>query len=347
MEARGIHASSRFAKGVALSVVMLAVCGGMWAIWRAPLSTDDATIDAEVVHVAAVVGGRVVDLPIHENELIRKGALLFRIDPAPYQTAVATAQANLDIAEAAHDAQRRVIATQQSGARLARQQTQRAETNLALTARTEERLAPLTAKGYVAVQQLDQAQVAKRDAGTSLRQAREQELAARQAVGIDAGSEAGVRAAAAALENAKRALQDTEVRASHDGRVVGLNVSTGEIVAPAQSLFTLINTEEWFASANFRETELQSLKPGVCATVYSMIDRRHPIRGEIVSLGYGVLATDRINLPRALPYVQPSLNWVRVAQRFPVRIRLEEPPEALARLGASAMVEVGGGAACR
>jgi len=128
---------------------------------------------------------------------------------------------------------------------------------------------------------------------------------------------------------------------------VGLGISTGEVVAPSQSLFTLINTEEWFASANFRETDLSQIRAGECVTVYSMLDRREPIKGIVDSIGFGVTEADKIDIPRAAPYVEPSLNWVRVAQRFPVRIRLESPPERLVRLGASAIVEVAHGRACR
>jgi multidrug efflux system membrane fusion protein len=126
-----------------------------------------------------------------------------------------------------------------------------------------------------------------------------------------------------------------------------LTISTGEVVAPSQALFTLINAEEWFASANFREIDLNRIEPGACVTVYSMIDRRVAMKGVVESIGYGVLDAEKIDLPRAAPYVQPSLNWVRVAQRFPVRIRLENPPERLVRLGASAIVEVAHGRACR
>jgi multidrug efflux system membrane fusion protein len=111
-------------------------------------------------------------------------------------------------------------------------------------------------------------------------------------------------------------------------------------------VFTLINTEEWFASANLRETDLASVHAGDCVTVYSMLDRRLPVRGIVDSIGWGVLDQDRINLPRSLPYVERSLNWVRVAQRFPVRIRLEDPPAQIMRLGASAVVEVKHGRQC-
>ncbi len=312
-----------------------------------PPSTDDSTIDADVVHVAAAVGGRVTELPVHENDLVPKGSLLFQIDPVPYRLALEQAAANLDLARATLETQRRFVSTQRSSAVVALDQARRAETNLGLTARTADRLKPLTDRGYVPQQELDQAQVAHRDAASSLSQAQEQERAARRAIDTVAAAEAGVEAAKAAFANAQRALDDTTVRAMHAGRVVGLTASTGEMVLPSQSLFTLVNTEEWFAVANLRETELAAVAIGDCATVYSMIDRRQPMKGTVTGVGWGVQDDDRINLPRSVPYVKPSVNWVRVAHRFPVRIRLEGPPQALVRLGASAEVQVRHGAACR
>jgi multidrug efflux system membrane fusion protein len=179
-----------------------------------------------------------------------------------------------------------------------------------------------------------------------LQQAQVQQLAAVQAIDTVQAGESLVAARQAALALAKRNLEDTTVLATHDGLVVGLTVSSGEFVVPGQSLFTLINTEEWFASANLRETDLASVHTGDCVTVYSMIDRRLAIRGIVDSIGWGVLDQDRINLPRSVPYVERSLNWVRVAQRFPVRIRLEGPPPQVMRLGASAVVEVKHGRQC-
>ena len=99
--------------------------------------------------------------------------------------------------------------------------------------------------------------------------------------------------------------------------------------------------------ANFRETELKAIAVGDCATAYSMIDRSRAIKGAVQGIGSGVLDSDRVNLPRSVPYVERSLNWVLVSQRFPVRIRLENPPQELMRLGATAVVEVKHGAACR
>jgi membrane fusion protein, multidrug efflux system len=310
-------------------------------------TTSDSSIDADVVHVAAAVGGKVLEIPVSENDSVARGDLLFQIDPVPYQQAVAQAEADLHIAEAELETRRRTLSTQRSTALIAGDETKNALENHQLAKRTADRLRPLAASGYVPKQQLDQAEVAERDTATALAQAQERHAAAVTAIDTEAAAEAAVRARRAALAIAQRALENTTVRAPHDGLVVGLTISSGETIAPAQTLFTLINTEEWYAVANFRETELDAIAIGDCATVYSMLDRKVPIRGTVQGIGWGVLDQDRISLLGRVPYVERSLNWVRVAQRFPVRIRLENPPPHLMRLGASAVVEMKHGAQCR
>jgi len=350
MKAAGKRTSGQpIGKLISLAIIVLAIIAAVYIERRSARlpSTDAATLDADVVHVASAVGGRISEISVTENMLVSKGDLLFQIDPVPYRLAVAQTEADLAVAEAALATQERLLSTQRSAAKVAAEQVHRAETNLELANRTVERLKPLAAKGYVPAQQLDQAETTRHDAETSLQQARVQEAAAIAAIDTDAGAEATVRARKAALAIARRALEDTSVRATHTGRVVGLTVSSGEMITPSQTLFTLVNTEEWFAVANFRETDLAAISVGDCATVYSMIDRVQPIKGVVQGIGAGVLDTDRVNLPRSLPYVERSLNWVRVAQRFPVRVQIKEPPEQLMRLGASAVVEVKHGPACR
>jgi multidrug efflux system membrane fusion protein len=333
---------------VSLAIVAAAVGLGGYALHRSSImpTTDDASIDADVVHVAAEVGGRIVSIPVEENGHVSKGDLLFQIDPAPYQLSVDQARANLEVAKATLETQRRFLSTQRSSAAIAADQMRSAETNLDLATRTVERLGPLAARGYVPTQQLDQAQTAQRDAVSSLQQARERQAASVRAIDTDAAAIATVQARQAELAIAERHLHDTTVRATHAGRVVGLAVLSGEMVAPGQSLFTLVNDEAWFAVGNFRETDLHAIAVGDCVTVYSMIDRTAAIKGVVQGLGAGVLDTDRITLPRSVPYVQRSLNWVIVAQRFPVRVRLVDPPPHLVRLGATSVVEIKHGASC-
>ncbi|MEA2778067.1 MAG: rane fusion protein multidrug efflux system [Acetobacteraceae bacterium] len=333
---------------VSLAIVAAAVGLGGYALHRSSImpTTDDASIDADVVHVAAEVGGRIVSIPVEENGHVSKGDLLFQIDPAPYQLSVDQARANLEVAKATLETQRRFLSTQRSSAAIAADQMRSAETNLDLATRTVERLGPLAARGYVPTQQLDQAQTAQRDAVSSLQQARERQAASVRAIDTDAAAIATVQARQAELAIAERHLHDATVRATHAGRVVGLAVLSGEMVAPGQSLFTLVNDEAWFAVGNFRETDLHAIAVGDCVTVYSMIDRTAAIKGVVQGLGAGVLDTDRITLPRSVPYVQRSLNWVIVAQRFPVRVRLVDPPPHLVRLGATSVVEIKHGASC-
>ncbi len=325
MEAVGKTRAIPRGRMISIAIVAFAVALALYALHESdthPTSTD-SSIDADVVHVAAAVTGRVIEIPVVENMRVTKGSLLYQIDPLPHRLAFEQSTADLAIAR--------------SSAAVAVDQTKNAQENHDLAVRTLERLRPLASNGYVPQQQLDQAQVTEEDTATKLIQAQQ----------LGAAAEATVRARTAALGIAQRLLDDTTVRATHNGLVVGLRVSTGEMVIPAQSLFTLINTDEWFADANFRETDLSAIAIGDCATVFSMIDRNVPIKGVVQGIGWGVTDQDVVNIPRSVPYVERSLNWVRVAQRFPVRIRLEDPPPDLMRLGASAVVEIKHGAACR
>jgi len=325
METAGKTRTTLRGRLISIGVIVVAIAFSLFALHQSNTypTSSDASIDADVVHVAAAVGGRIIQLPVVENMRVDKGNLLFQIDQVPYRLAVEQSAAELSISN--------------SNVVVAADQAKSAQVNHDLALRTLDRLRPLAASGYAPQQQLDQAQVAEKDTATKLIQAQELQVAA----------SATARARTAALGIVQRALDDTTVKAPHNGLVVGLTASTGEFVIPAQSLFTLINTDEWFAVANFRETDLSSIAVGDCATVYSMLDRKTPIKGVVQGIGWGVKDQDRLNIPRSVPFVERSLNWVRVAQRFPVRIQLEQPPQKLMRLGASAVVEIKHGAACR
>ncbi|MBA4788161.1 MAG: multidrug transporter subunit MdtN [Rhizobiales bacterium] len=339
-------------RSVAALVALVAVVGAVLLGWRYirsaelnPLS-DDAVITAEVVNVAASVPGRIVTFGVAENASVRKGALLFALDPAGYRLAVEQAAADLRVAEAAEADKRRVVAAERSNAEIAREQVVRARQNLDLATQTLARLEALRPKGYVSAQQVDDAATAKSDAEVSLKQALKQEAAADVLVSDTAAAQALVAARRAALAIAERGLAETEVRAPFDGKVVGLEAAAGGYVLPGQSVFTLIDTDAWFVSAAFLETELTRIRIGDCATLYALADRTRPIRGRVEGIGWGVTSEEQIALPRKMPIVPKTLDWVRVAQRFPVRIRLIDPPEDLMRIGASATATVHHGRGC-
>ncbi|MBO1076621.1 multidrug transporter subunit MdtN [Roseomonas marmotae] len=334
---------------IVAGVILAAAIAAWWFYSRRadgnPLS-EDAVLTASIVNMASSVPGRIITLGVTEDQKVAKGDLLFEIDPVPFRLAVDQARADLRMAEAARNAQQRAISAEESNAAIATDQVTRARTNLALAEQSLARLTPLQRRGYVSAQQVDDARTARDDARTSLAQATRQAEAASSLVSTLDESEALVDARRAALALAERSLANTTIHAPHDGRVVGLTVSTGEVVIPGQSVFTLIDTDTWYASATFLETELPSIAVGDCARVVVLADRSVRIAGTVTGIGWGVISEDVVNLPRGLPYVPKSLNWVRIIQRFPVRIRLIEPPEMLMRIGASAVAVVHHGEHC-
>ncbi len=349
METGGKKEASKLGKLISILIILSAIALSIYTYQRYAQhpATDDAAIDAEVVHIAATVGGRIIAIPIAENNLITKGDLLFQIDPAPYKYRVAQIKADLAMARAALETKRRTIVSQQAQQQMTKERVNIAKNALALAELTVNRLQPLVAQGYVPKQQLDQAQTEQRDAVNNLHQAKQNQLAATYAIDTDEEAQANVLAMEAQLASAERDLRETTVFATQNGRVVGLSVLSGETVKPTQALFTLVNNDEWYAVGNFRETDLHAINEGDCITAYSMIDRRIAIKGSVQGIGFGVLNSGKVELPNSVPYVQRSLNWVRVAQRFPVRVRLQDPPIRLMRLGASAIIKVKRGVHCQ
>ena len=308
--------------------------------------SEDAVVYANVVHISPAIPGKLSELLVKEGARVKRGDVLFRIERDVYEWRVQQAEAELAIAKAALNTRGRVVKAESANAVIAQEQITRAKTNLALASRTVERLRPLVAQGYATQQELDIAVTAERDARISLSQAGSQSLAAQQLVGEADAAVAAVQIAEAAVSMAKKALEDTEIRAPHDGLVVGLRVATGERLLPDQSLFTLVDSNSWYAQALYLETELANIPVGACASVFVLASPKQELTGKVVNLGWGVNSEEIINLPRSLPYVRKSLYWVRVAQRFPVQVLLEDPPPELMRMGASATVTVRSDQSC-
>jgi len=231
------------------------------------------------------------------------------------------------------------VASQTSGAAAAATGISTAEAQLALAASTLDRLEPLLKRGFVAAEQVDQARTAKESAQIALDRARQVAAQARQGITSTKPTEAQIVSARASLALAERNLDKTVVRSPCSGRITALQVAAGEFANAGHPLFTIINTEHWYAIGNFRETDLAGIKPGQRATVFVMAQPSLPLRGTVDSLGWGV-ASDVSATYGGLPHVERTLNWVRIAARFPVRVVLDEPPEDLMRLGASAVIEI-------
>jgi membrane fusion protein, multidrug efflux system len=333
----------RKALGVLVSLVVLAgvivtVVLATRRIEQRP-RTDDAYLQADLVHMAPDVSGRIVELDVRDNEAVRKGDVLFRIDPEPYRMRVDQARAAVRGLEATLALTVDQVAAQTSKADAAASGIDTAEAQRALAASTLARMEPLLGRGFVTAQQVDQARTAQHTAQLGLEQARLQASEARQAIINTKPTEAELDGARATLAIAERDLDKTVVRAPCDGRITALDIAAGEFAATGHPLFTIIDTEHWYAIGNFRETELAGIEPGQRATVYVMAQPGRPVSGKVDSLGWGV-ASDVSATIGGLPHVESTLNWVRIAARFPVRILLDAPPDELMRYGATVSIVI-------
>jgi multidrug efflux system membrane fusion protein len=151
-------------------------------------------------------------------------------------------------------------------------------------------------------------------------------------------------AKASAIQTARYNLNNCRVYAPFDARVTNLLISEGAYAHVGQQMFMLIDVRTWWAVANFREGQLQRIEPGMRAEVYLMSKPDTPFPGVVDSIGFGVTPdTDVVGrLAQGLPDVQRTLNWVRLASRYPVRVRVDNPPAELFRVSESAVVLIRG-----
>ncbi len=147
-----------------------------------------------------------------------------------------------------------------------------------------------------------------------------------------------------AVDTARYHLDNCRVYAPFDARAVNLTISEGAYAHVGRQMFTLIDARTWWAVANFREGQLKQIAPGMRADVYVMSKPDVRFAATVESIGFGVRPdADRLGtLESGLPDVQRTLNWVHLATRYPVRVRVHNPPPELFRIGESAVVKIGG-----
>ena len=172
----------------------------------------------------------------------------------------------------------------------------------------------------------------------ALQQARTERARAEDAIGQVEGTNARVAAAEAAVHAAELDLSYCDVRAPFTGKVVNLNISNGAFARAGMEVFTLVDTRTWYVVANFRETQLRHIAAGAPADLYLQSRPGQRFRGTVVGLGWAVLPENGTSV-QGLPRVERSLDWIRLAARFPVRIKVEDPDDSF-RLGASAVATV-------
>lgn len=301
--------------------------------------TDDAIVTANTIKVVPEVAGRIATLNVKDDATVHRGDVLFTIEQEQFELRLAQARAQVQALEAQIDLNDRIVSSQVTAISVASAQAASARARLKEATETLQRLEPLLPEGFVTPHQIDQARTAKATSESQLAGALSATRQTQEAVGDSKALAAQLLSARALVGLAERDLRNTVVRAPFDGRIVGVTTSVGQMVDPIKPLFTLIDISQWYIIADFRETELPSVKPGDRVTGYVMTEPGIKLRGAVESVGSAVLGLDNVALA-GVPPVQRDLNWIRIAQRFPVRIALEEPPPELMRIGASAVVVV-------
>jgi RND family efflux transporter MFP subunit len=265
-----------------LVTVLLAAAAslGMYERYTTKPWTRDGQVRANVVGVACRVAGPIIQIPIRDNQSVKKGDLLFEIDPSTYIATVKNTQAKLLQTQAAE-----IQATQE----LARQT------------------------------QLYQSKV------TDLRDLQ-------NAQDLLAAAQADTAAAQAELDYANLNLGYTKIFAPVDGYITNMNTSAGTYVYAGQQLLALVDASSFWVAAYFKETQLQHVKEGGKAKLTFIGRENQPFEGEIESVAWGIFDPDGSTVD-LLPRVSQTVDWVRLPNRFPVRIRVTGTPPLPLRIG--------------
>lgn len=326
----------------ALLLALLALVVLIFVIWRVDSkpATDDAYVSADTIDVVPEVSGRIVELAVVDNQRVKQGDLLFRIDPRPYEASLAKAEASLAALDKQIMLTQRSVDAQKFAASSVEATVAKARAAAKQASDTLKRTEPLLAQGFVSAEDVDRARTAQRASEADLNAVLLQAQQAASAVsGVDALVAQRV-AVEADIALTKLHLEMATVRAPFDGRVVSLKTSIGQFASAMKPIFTLIDTRRWYVIANFRETELKNIHAGTPATLRLMSDSGKTFSGKVDSIGFGVLPDDGGIVLGGLPRVSRSINWVRVAQRFPVKIMVDKPDADLFRIGASAVASL-------
>ena len=297
------------------------------------ISTDDAYIQAARVAVSADISARVSEIPLVENQLVHKGDVLLRLDKRPF--AIAEQEAEAQLAGA-----RLQVAAMKAGYRQKLADLKAAENTLSYQQRDYDRQKKLAASGISSQAQLDKAM--------EMLQAAQQGLASRQQAADTALAGLGgnpdiaindhpsVQAAQAKLDRAGLNLSYTTVTAPIDGIVTKVEqLQVGDYVTAAAPLFALVSTTDVWVEANFKETALTHMHPGQTATIEVDAYSRKKLSGKVASMSPGTGSSFAL-----IPPQNATGNWVKIVQRVPVRIELDNATALSLQSGLSVTAEV-------
>jgi multidrug resistance efflux pump len=334
-----------------LVLVAIVVAYFVYQRWIDRPWTRDGQVRADIVKIAPRVSGYIVEVAVKDNQFVRKGEPLFRIDPSTYQLSVETAQVQLKQArenvaaleagvkaaaagvrqsEAGVEAARAKIKQQEAALANARSESGRATrlaTEKAGSVENAQKKAAMLLENQAAVDSarasLNQAEAAVTSAQADLDQAQ-------ASLGESGDANVRIRAAMVQLKEAQLKLSWTSMNAPFDGYITNLDVNEGAFGFPGIPIAAFVDSSSFRVDGYFQETKLKHIKPGDRATITLMSHPDTELKGTVDSIGYAVNPPDIADtegVSYLVPQVEPTFDWVRLPQRVPVRIRLEGVPE--------------------
>lgn len=297
--------------------------------------TNDAYIQAYVVQISPQVAGAVTEVHVQDNALVQSGEPLFVIDSRPYAYKLNQLDAERVIAI-------QQVAEYQTELEAAEAVLERARADSLYASQRFKEIGSLNAKGYAAKQQLENITDEVSDKQAAIRKAEAQLAKLKAQLAARIGDEhALIRSAEAQLDRARYDLEQTTVHAPVDGYVTNQQLIEGAYIDAGQAAMTLVDTSRWWVVANFRENSLEKISSGQSALVELGIFPGRLFKAQVESVGWGVSAGQGV--PSGdLPEVENPQDWLKLSQRFPVRLRLDKDFDASLslRVGASATVLV-------
>jgi multidrug efflux system membrane fusion protein len=297
--------------------------------------TDDAYVRANTIGIAPHISGPIVDLRIRDNQRVKKGELLFVVDPRPYQADLDAAVANVELTNLG-------IAASDHSIAAARARQIQFEADREYDQQYLDRIVPLLSEDFVTANEVSSAKSKLAAARAAVQNAKSEVARASNELGEYGDINARRKAAEAAAYKARLNVEYCYVRAPFDGYVTNLNIAVGQYANEGKEVVSLVDNRDWYVLANFRETFLAQIRTGMHAEVFLLGYPHVRFRGRVEGVGWALFQENGATV-EGLARVEPTLNWVRLAQRFPVRISLEgNDPRYPFRMGETAVVTIEG-----
>ena len=346
------------------AVVLIAVIAVLLKYWDYVVNpwTRDGQVRADVVQITPRVSGPIVKLAVEDNQLVKTNDLLFEIDPRTFEANLALARAQLDNARDNYLALEKQVEAELAQVNVSRAEALQAESNikeldstivkneaeytrqqdmLKKDATSKKSMERARANYQIALEKRKASVAGLTQAKATLAQSEAALAKARASLGAPGDDNASIREAQATLRQAELDFEFTRIKAPVDGYVTNLNLRIGSQAVTNQPALALVDINSYWVHGFFKENSIEDIREGNKAIITLMTYPDTPLEGHVDSLGWGIAQDDGSTGEDLLPNVSATFEWIRLAQRVPVRIHLVDVPDNVAlRVGTTASVLV-------